>query len=217
MSLSLSVCSQSGPPICTLYWAFFRAFKALRALQGPQIKFSHILMHRPYQDLQNLKFSCLYLFPFSHKVVPQKASGGEGGHSRGGGGGGGGGGRIPHFNWSIYRGGNFFFFFFFVSGLKLDKKSIENGLEGQKFLVVCLFWGGCHHPNRLNTFSDTFVNKIKNKKCGQTQAATHAEASLHTSMSNLSSHTRTSHKRNIKIAKTKISTSHHIQMYNRAS
>ena len=41
----------------------------------------------------------------------------------------------------------FFFFFFFVSGLKLDEKSIENGLEGQKFLVVCLFWGGCHHPN----------------------------------------------------------------------
>ena len=61
---------------------------------------------------------------------------------------GGGEGRIPHFNWSIYRGGNFFiFFFFFESGLKLDEKSIENGLEGQKFLVVCLFWGGCHHPN----------------------------------------------------------------------
>ena len=58
----------------------------------------------------------------------------------------GGGGRIPHFNWSIYRGGNFFFFFF-VSGLKSDEKSIENGLEGQKILVVCLFWGGCHHPN----------------------------------------------------------------------
>ena len=54
-------------------------------------------------------------------MVPQKASGG----------GGRGGGRIPHFNWSIYRGGNFFFFFFFfVSGLKLDEKSIENGLEG---------------------------------------------------------------------------------------
>ena len=73
-------------------------------------------------------------------MVPQKASGGRGG-------------RIPHFNWSIYRGGNFFFFFFFFflfffeSGLKLDEKSIENGLEGQKFLVVCLFWGGCHHPN----------------------------------------------------------------------
>ena len=57
-------------------------------------------------------------------MVPQKASGRVGG-------------RIPHFNWSIYRGGNFF----------LDEKSIENGLEGQKFLVVCLFWGGCHHPN----------------------------------------------------------------------
>ena len=74
-------------------------------------------------------------------MVPQKASGGGGGR----------GGRIPHFNWSIYRGGNFFFFFFFFffeSGLKLDEKSIENGLEGQKFLVVCLFWGGCHHPNR---------------------------------------------------------------------
>ena len=62
------------------------------------------------------------------------------------------GGRIPHFNWSIYRGGNFFFFFFFFfffePGVKLDEKSIENGLEGQKFLVVCLFWGGCHHPNK---------------------------------------------------------------------
>ena len=29
----------------------------------------------------------------------------------------------------------------------MDEKSIENGHEGQKFLVVCLFWGGCHHPN----------------------------------------------------------------------
>ena len=76
-------------------------------------------------------------------MVPQKASGG------GGGVGGWGEGRIPHFNWSIYRGGNFFFFFFYFlgePGLKLDEKSIENGLEGQKFLVVCLFWGGCHHP-----------------------------------------------------------------------
>ena len=98
-------------------------------------------MHRPYRDLQNLKFSCLYLFPFSHKVVPQKASGGGGSGVVGGGGGGGG--RIPHFNWSIYRGGNFFL----EPGVKLDEKSIENGLEGQKFLVVCLFWGGCHHPN----------------------------------------------------------------------
>ena len=52
-----------------------RAFKALRALKGPQIKFSHIIMQRPYRDLQNLKFSRVYPFPFSHKVVPQKASG----------------------------------------------------------------------------------------------------------------------------------------------
>ena len=89
MPLSLSVFSQSGPPICTPIWAFFRAFKALRALKGPPIKFSPILMHRPYRDILYLKFSCLYLFPFSHKVVPQKASGGRGG-------------RIPHFNWSIY-------------------------------------------------------------------------------------------------------------------
>ena len=95
-------------------------------------------MHRPYRDLHNLKFSCLYLIPFAHKVVPQKASGRGGGD----------GGRIPHFNWLIYRGGNFFFFFFFFgSGVKLDEESIENGLEVQKFLVVCLFWGGCHHPN----------------------------------------------------------------------
>ena len=137
MPLSLSVFSQSGPPICTPIWTFFRAFKALRALKGPLIKFSHILMHRPYRDILNLKFSCLYLFPFSHKVVPQKASGGRvvGGT-----------GCIPHFNWSIYRGGNFFFFIFFfiffVSGLKL----IENGLEGQKCSVGGLFWGWLPPP-----------------------------------------------------------------------
>ena len=101
-------------------------------------------MHRPYRDLQNLKFSFLYLFPFSHKVVPQKASGGGGGW-----GGRGGRGRVVyHTSTGQYIGvASFFFFFFFVSGLKLDEKSIENGLEGQKFLVVCLFWGGCHHPN----------------------------------------------------------------------
>ena len=141
MPLSLSVFSQSGPPICTQIWAFFRAFKALRALKGPPIKFSHILMHRPYQDILNLKFSCLYLFPFSHKVVPQKASG------EGRVGGGSGEGRIPHFNWSIYRGGNFFFFFFFFEiGLKLDEKSIENGLESQKCSVGGLFWGWLPPP-----------------------------------------------------------------------
>ena len=101
MLLSPSVCSESGPPIFTSFLAFFRAFL------GPQIKFSHILMHRPCRDLQNLKFSCLYLISFSHKVVPQKAScrgGGGGGESRGGRGWG----RVPHFYWSIYKGGHFF-------------------------------------------------------------------------------------------------------------
>ena len=72
-------------------------------------------------------------------MVPQKASGG------GEGGGGSGGGRIPHFNWSIYRGGNFFFLFL-KPGLKLDEKSIENGLEGQKFSVGGLFWGWLPPP-----------------------------------------------------------------------
>ena len=138
MPLSLSVFSQSGPPICTPIWAFFRAFKALRALKVPPIKFSPILMHRPYRDLLNLKFSCLYLFPFSHKVVPQKASGGVGG--------------VGSYTTlqlvNIYRGGNFFFFFFFFfeSGLKLDEKSIENGLEGQKCSVGGLFWGWLPPP-----------------------------------------------------------------------
>ena len=47
----------------------------------------------------------------------------------------------------IYRGGNFFFFFlFFESGLKLDEKSIENGLEGQKCSVGGLFWGWLPPP-----------------------------------------------------------------------
>ena len=58
-------------------------------------------------------------------MVPQKASGGSGVGSGGGGGGrvGGGGGRIPHFNWSIYRGGNFFsFFFFFGIRVKIGRK-----------------------------------------------------------------------------------------------
>ena len=80
MSLSLSVCSQSSQFIP--HFMPFRAFMALGALKGPQIKFSHILMQRPRRDLQNLKFSSLYLFTFSHKVVSQKASG----RVRGGGG-----------------------------------------------------------------------------------------------------------------------------------
>ena len=96
-------------------------------------------MHRPNQDLQNLKFSCLYLFLFAHKVVPQKASG----RGRVGGG------VVYHTSTGQYIGVAtfFFFFFFFEPRVKLDEKSIENGLEGQKFLVVCLFWGGCLHPN----------------------------------------------------------------------
>ena len=40
----------------------------------------------------------------------------------------------------------FFFFFFFESGLKLDEKSIENGLEGQKCSVGGLFWGWLPPP-----------------------------------------------------------------------
>ena len=46
-------------------------------------------------------------------------------------------GSVVYHNWSIYGGGNFFFV---EPGVKLDEKSIENGLEGEKFLVVCLFW-----------------------------------------------------------------------------
>ena len=106
MPPSLSVSSQSGPPICTS----FLAFKNLRALKGPQIQFSHISMHRPYRDLQKLKFSCLYLILFSHKVVPQKAS------VRGGGGGGGSGlGPIPGIKTKKISGIKQKFFFTFFS------------------------------------------------------------------------------------------------------
>ena len=76
-------------------------------------------------------------------MVPQKASGGGGGSGVGGGG------VVYHTSTGQYIGVATFFFLFFESGLKLDEKSIENGLEGQKFLVVCLFWGGCHHPNLM--------------------------------------------------------------------
>ena len=81
-------------------------------------------------------------------MVYQKASGRGSGV-------GGGSGVVYHTSTGQYIGvATFFFFFFFEPGVKLDEKSIENGLEGQKFLVVCLFWGGCHHPNR------NFINKI---------------------------------------------------------
>ena len=75
-------------------------------------------------------------------MVPQKAS------SQGGGGRGGGwgvGGVVNHTLTGQYIG---VATYFVEPGVKLDEKSIENGLEVQKFLVVCLFWGGCHHPNK---------------------------------------------------------------------
>ena len=138
-------------------------------------------MHRPYRDLQNLKFSCLYLFPSSHKVVPQKASGGVVITSfqllTMSVGGGWGWGVVYHTSlvyWSTYRGGNFFFFFFFESGLKLNEKSIENGVEGQKFLVVCLFSGvvATTPNNYLMTYLPNFVHSgfipyVKLRSCSQ--------------------------------------------------
>ena len=83
----------------------------------------------------------LSLSVFSQSGPPKSVGGGQGGR-------GGRGGSYTTLQLVNIQGWQlFFFFFFFVSGLKLDEKSIENGLEGQKFLVVCLFWGGCHHPN----------------------------------------------------------------------
>ena len=77
---------------------------------------------------------------------PPKSVGGVGG-----GGVGGGGGVVYHTSTGQYIGVAtffffFFFFFFFLSGLKLDEKSIENGLEGQKCSVGGLFWGWLPPP-----------------------------------------------------------------------
>ena len=70
-------------------------------------------------------------------MVPQKASGG-------GRGGRGGRGRVVyHTSTGQYIG---VATFFFESGLKLDEKSIENGLEGQKYSVGGLFWGWLPPP-----------------------------------------------------------------------
>ena len=72
--------------------------------------------------------------------------------SVGGVGGGGGSGVVYHTSTGQYIGVAtffffFFFFFFFESGLKLDEKSIENGLEGQKKCSVGgLFWGWLPPP-----------------------------------------------------------------------
>ena len=74
---------------------------------------------------------------------PPKSVGGGGGGGRGGGG------RVVyHTSTGQYIGVAtfFFFFFFFESGLKLDEKSIENGLEGQKCSVGGLFWGWLPPP-----------------------------------------------------------------------
>ena len=62
-----------------------------------------------------------------------------------GGGGWGPGGFVYHTSTGQYVG--VATFLFLGTGVKLKKESIENGLEVQIFLVVCLFWGGCHHPN----------------------------------------------------------------------
>ena len=85
----------------------------------------------------------LSLSVFSQSGLPKSVGSGGSGEGRGG--------RVVyHTSTGQYIGVAtfffFFFFFFFEPGVKLDEKSIENGLEGQKFLVVCLFWGGCHHP-----------------------------------------------------------------------
>ena len=101
-------------------------------------------MHRPYRDILNLKFSCLYLFPFSHKVVPQKASGG------GRRGGGGGTGRIPHLNWSIYRGGKLFFFL--NPGLNWTKNRLRMVSKVRNVRLGVFSGGGCHHPNQSSDY-----------------------------------------------------------------
>ena len=73
---------------------------------------------------------------------PPKSVGGVGGGGRGG--------VVYHTSTGQYMGVAtfffFFFFFFFESGLKLDEKSIENGLEGQKCSVGGLFWGWLPPP-----------------------------------------------------------------------
>ena len=71
---------------------------------------------------------------------PPKSVGG------GGGSGGSGGGVVYHTSTGQYIGVATFFFFFLKPGLKLDEKSIENGLEGQKCSVGCLFWGWLPPP-----------------------------------------------------------------------
>ena len=85
----------------------------------------------------------LPLSVLSQSGPPKSVGGGGGGR------GGGGSGVVYHTSTGQYIGvATFFFFFFFFlePGLKLDKKSIENGLEGQKCSVGGLFWGWLPPP-----------------------------------------------------------------------
>ena len=73
----------------------------------------------------------------SQSGSPKSVGGGGGGRGEGGRRGGGGG-------WLIYRGGN----------LSMVSKVT-------KLLVVCLFWGGCHHPNSMRKYDEkNFINHI---------------------------------------------------------
>ena len=103
-----------------------------------------------FRDVEALRL-CLYLFPFSHKVVTQKVSGS-------------GDDRIQHFLWSICIE---MAAAYFKSGLKLDEKSIENGLEVQICSVKCLFCSGSHHSNRggLKLDGKSIENGLEGQKC----------------------------------------------------
>ena len=93
-------------------------------------------MHRPNQESRSTKheiFMSLSLFVLSQSGPPKSVR-------WGGGGVGGGSGFVYHTSCGQYIG-----VAIFLSGIKLDEKSIENGLEDH--LVMCLFWGGCHHLN----------------------------------------------------------------------
>ena len=129
MSLSLSVCSQSGPPIFTNYFGPFKG-----PIRSSDQIFTYFNASAVSRSTKPEIFMSLPLSVLSQRV-PQKASGG--------------GGRVVYHTSTGQYMGLATFFLFFKPGVKLDEKSIENGLEGQKFLVVCLFWGGCHHPNSL--------------------------------------------------------------------
>ena len=109
MPLSLFVFSQSGPPICTPIWAFFRAFKALRALNDQIFTYfnaSAVSRYTIPEIFMSLPLSVL------SQSGPPKSVGGGGGRPSGGGRGGGG--VVYHTSTGQYIGvATFFFFFFF--------------------------------------------------------------------------------------------------------